>query len=966
MNAKLTWHAEEQGLRFRVSDGAGRAIPESAWGATQVRHAAGPASIAPLLTLLDDAGLTVDPDGSLLVPHALVAAWDKHQIAQLGLPPVAPFHLNIRGQGVLSSPAFRFRHQLQSRGGVPVMGANRQGVILRVGAALYSLPDPLFSLIEGMERYNATPESDMDARFAAWGELQALLPEDAVVDQQLRSMNIARADALTLDVGGGDDFDPVLLEQPELDQAARERGETSVPRDLLPPAAQRNFGQRFRAFPDARRRYALSGNWFVMVPEPLRAVLNVVRQMQDAPPERRRAFIANPYAGIKEQLADQIDPERIEGLFQETPAFLSERVEKLGEWHPKLQAFVPQGMMDWFPADERTEPSGGDDGSRGGGAGGDGEEPTVGVPTSAGVVNVKPWEVPDLVKGIRKARQGGEAIFDWNGQLVPADEETEQAFERIQQAKPEPARPVVPIIKDNLDEVGFKSARRLRPGTPGGLPRVLKSNLFQHQHTGLDWLQQHWVAGTSGALLADDMGLGKTIQTLAFLSWVDEQTADNDTHKPHLIVAPTGLLKNWEAEAEQHLAEPGLGDLFRAYGADLRQLREMSGHERRRYLRDRAHWVLTTYETLRDKISLFVDVPWRVVVFDEAQRIKNPGARVTDMAKSLDAELTLAVTGTPVENSLTDLWCIVDAVQPGLLGAHSDFKSTYAVQADADPNVLQPLQSKLERDTRPPALLRRMKQDHLEGLPEKYVHRAEREMPADQVTAYDAIVAAARTSAGQAGAVLGALQGLRRVSLLPDDTEDDGLTDATVQRSARLQALIDVLDEVAEKSEKALVFLEFLKVQEMLVPYLRQRYRLPRDPLRIHGGTLGAVRKKHVDEFQNGKKGEFDVMILSPKAAGVGLTLTAANHVVHLSRWWNPAVEDQCTDRVYRIGQQSEVHVHLPLAIHPRFREQSFDLNLDRLLERKRSLCTSLFAPPAASEEDLSRLAEESLGSRSA
>jgi len=958
--ALLTWGAENSGLRFRVSEMSGKPIAASEWGAVKVQHADGPASVAPLLAQMDDAALTHDADGSLLVPYSNTAAWDRHQIDQLGLPPVAPFHLNIRGQGVLTSPAFRFRHQLQRRDGVPVMGAKCQGTLLTVGENTYSLLDPMFSLIEGMERYNAAPQSDMDARFAAWAELQTLIPEDAIVDQQLRTMNIVRADALALDVRDGDDFDPVLLAQAELDQAARERGETAAPRDLLAPAAQRDFGERFRRLPDARRRYALAGNWFVMVPEPLRAALGVVRQMQDAPPELRRAFIANPHAAIKEQLADRMDPEQLEGLFQETPAFLSQRVEKLGEWHPKLHAFVPQGMTAWFPADERAQPTGG--GAEDDHDGGDAEEPTVGVPTSAGVVNLKPAEISDVVARIRTAREAGQAAFTWNGQSIPSDEETERAFEQIQTEQPERTSPLVPIIKDNLDEVGFEAVQRVRPGTPGGLPRVLKSDLYQHQRDGLDWLQQHWVAGSSGSLLADDMGLGKTVQTLAFLSWVDEQTQDAGTSKPHLIVAPTGLLKNWEAEAELHLAEPGLGDLFRAYGADLRQLREKSGHERRRYLRDRAQWVLTTYETLRDRISLFVDVPWRVVVFDEAQRIKNPGARVTDMAKSLDAELTLALTGTPVENSLTDLWCIVDAAQPGLLGAHSEFKSTYAAQADADPEALQRLQAKLERDTAPPVLLRRMKQDHLNGLPEKHVHRTEREMPTAQVAAYDAIVADAQASAGNPGKVLEALQGLRRISLLPDDVADAGITEQTVQRSARLQALVDVLDEVADKGEKALVFLEFLKAQEMLVPYLRQRYQLPRDPLRIHGGTPGAKRKKHVDAFQACPPGEFDVMILSPKAAGVGLTLTAANHVVHLSRWWNPAVEDQCTDRVYRIGQTRDVHVHLPLAVHPRFEKQSFDLNLDRLLERKRDLSAKVLIPPIASDEDLAGLAADTLG----
>lgn len=953
--AILSWEAEASGLRFRIATASGQPVAPADWGSLTVRNEDGPASIAPLLTLLEDEDALPDTDGSVLVPHARVAAWDRHQIAQLGLPPVAPFHLSIRGQGVLTSPAFRFRHQLQRNDGVPAMGARREGCILKVGAKSYTLLDPVFSLIEGMERYNAMPEGDMDARFAAWAALQALLPENAVVDQHLRAMNIARADALTLDVRNGDDFDPVLLAHPELDEAARERGESTSPHELLAPAAQRDFGQKFRQLSDGRRRYALQGNWFVMVPEPLRAALGVVREMQEASAERRRAFIANPHAGLKEQLGERIDPELIDSLFQETPAFLSQRVEKLGEWNPKLQAFVQEGVTDWFPAEEGGESGGAH--PRGSDAD---DEPMIGVQTQAGVVNVKRSEIAEVVEGIRSAREAGHDTFTWQGQSVPTDEDTQRAFERV--ADPKPDAPLVPIIKDNLDEVGFEAGKRTREGAAGGLPRLLKSTLFPHQIDGLTWLQQHWAAGSSGSLLADDMGLGKTVQTLAFLSWVDEQTSDAGTRKPHLIVAPTGLLKNWEAEAEQHLAEPGLGELFRAYGTDLAQLREKSGHDRRRYLRDRAQWVLTTYETLRDKITLFVDVPWRVVVFDEAQRIKNPGARVTDMAKSLDAELTLALTGTPVENSLTDLWCIVDAVQPGLLGAHSEFKSTYAAPADADPAALQPLQAKLDRETSPPVLLRRMKQDHLDGLPEKHVHRIECPMPDAQAAAYDGIVDSVRGATGQAGAVLEALHGLRRVSLLPESVDEAGLSDETVQHSARLQALIDVLDRVAANSEKALVFIEFLKVQEMLVPYLRRRYGLRRDPLRIHGGTPGAKRKKHVDAFQRDGEREFDVMILSPKAAGVGLTLTAANHVVHLSRWWNPAVEDQCTDRVYRIGQDRDVHVHLPLAVHPRFDQQSFDLNLDRLLARKRDLSAKVLVPPVASDGDLAGLAADTLG----
>ena len=158
-----------------------------------------------------------------------------------------------------------------------------------------------------------------------------------------------------------------------------------------------------------------------------------------------------------------------------------------------------------------------------------------------------------------------------------------------------------------------------------------------------------------------------------------------------------------------------------------------------------------------------------------------------------------------------------------------------------------------------------------------------------------------------------------------------------------------------------LIFLESLKIQEALIPFLRQRYDLSADPLRIYGGTPRPQRQQHVDRFQSGAEKEFDLMLLSPKAAGVGLTLTAANHVIHLSRWWNPAVEDQCTDRVYRIGQHRDVHVHIPAAVHPRHGEHSFDYNLHRLLEQKRALSLSVLAVAEPTSGDLDRLVDDSL-----
>ncbi|MDT0619932.1 DEAD/DEAH box helicase, partial [Salinisphaera sp. P385] len=466
----------------------------------------------------------------------------------------------------------------------------------------------------------------------------------------------------------------------------------------------------------------------------------------------------------------------------------------------------------------------------------------------------------------------------------------------------------------------------------------------------------------NGALLADDMGLGKTLQTLAFLAWVQEQ-CDRGS-KPFLVVAPTGLLRNWEAEEDLHLSRPGLGQLFRAYGPDLKELAQMRLSERHRRLAQ-TDWVMTTYETLRDRINLFVDIHWGVVVYDEVQKIKNPTSLTHDMAKSVHADFYLALTGTPVENRIADIWSIMDTIAPGQLGSLKAFESFYEKASTSEESdsagQLSSLRSQLLEEHPPTRVLRRMKEDHLSGLPSIQQNRIEKVMPDRQTAAYDAIVDQVQNAEVGPGSTLKALQHLRRVSLLPEDPGPEGITDETVQSSARLTGLFQVVDDIANSDQKVLVFIEYREIQDLLIQYIQQRYSMQRPPLRINGQTSGHRRQKIVEEFQQADRTQFDLFLLSPKAAGVGLTLTAANNVVHLSRWWNPAVEDQCTDRVYRIGQDRAVSVHYPMAIHPRYQDASFDRNLHKLLERKRSLSKQLLAPSDCDDQELEQLLDSSL-----
>jgi SNF2 family DNA or RNA helicase len=511
------------------------------------------------------------------------------------------------------------------------------------------------------------------------------------------------------------------------------------------------------------------------------------------------------------------------------------------------------------------------------------------------------------------------------------------------------------VIKPNEEEVQVEGYFAKRSAPPLGSPTGLASRLKHHQSEGLDWLQKAWKSGRPGVLLADDMGLGKTFQSLAFLLWLREGMASGVVERaPILVVAPTGLLENWRAEHDRHLSTPGLGQCVQAYGRALANIRKVSPEGRPgidvEALRQ-ADWVLTTYETLRDYDRDFGQVRFSALLFDEAQKIKTPGVRVTDAAKAMNAEFRLALTGTPVENRLADLWCITDAVHPACLGDLKTFSSSY--EKDPDLERLQLLKASLDvwHGGRAPLLLRRLKEDKLPDLPRPIQRVSEAVMSGTQLAQYEEAVEDAR-KIKKPGAVLEVLQRMRAISLHPggNSTSDNDFIGA----SARMRIAFDALDTIASRRERALIFLDDLDLQARLVGIIQRRYGMAAPPMIINGSVDGAARQARVDRFQVGPN-EFDVMILSPRAGGVGLTLTHANHVIHLSRWWNPAVEDQCTGRVVRIGQTRDVEVHIPIALLPQGRA-SFDQNLHALLERKRRLMRNALLPPNATEADRNEL----------
>lgn len=914
----------------------------------------------PLLRALvaeDEAQNTAE---GIFVPDARIASFAPWELKQLGLPPAAPFRLQVRGEGAIASEGFRLLVGLLRSDGRPVTGGRRDGVVFKSGSREYLLLNPLYEVLEKASSFSAA--STMDERMLRWCDLRDLLPEGSVVDRQLQTINLVRGDAFTLDIKPGADFDPVLLTVTNTD-AAGDHGENREPSEALPESSQETFSERFAKGQKVNGHYALGGGWYVTLPAETRSALEVVREIKQSPLNERQAFIANPHAVLKDRLKETVDEPIIDSLFLEQEQFLSSRIKCLGVWQPKLCAYVPNKEMEWIPEDVVAFSG----------------KQLVGVSIDNHYFNIALDDAPQIVADIEQARAEGKQTVTYAGQSIPVSEESQAALLRLTEKKsPSSAtkqseneietRPeeLVPVLIDNLEELGFTANKRTTSVSPGGLPSSLKTTtLYPHQEQGIHWLQSSWAEGMPGVLLADDMGLGKTLQVLTFLAWLKEQmeTGAQD-EKPFLIVAPTGLLKNWEKEEKTHLLSPGLGTLIRAYGKDLKALEEQGSYHRTQALRE-ADWVLTTYETLRDRIQNFLPVDWAVVAFDEAQKIKNPASRMTDMAKSLQTDFTVAITGTPVENSLQDLWSIMDTAHPGLLGALKDFRNIYQKPAEEKGEVerARELRKVLEEQVSPPAILRRMKDEHLRGLPERREHVIKENMPEAQAGAYSESMNVGAQNRGRAGGMLEAIQGLRKVSLLADDLAEKGLTDELVANSARLSATMKVLDQIKAKGEKVLIFIEFINLQEALIPYLTSRYGLDMPPLRINGKINSRARQKMVDDFQSRLPNEFDVMLISPKAGGVGLTLTAANHVIHLSRWWNPAVEDQCTDRVYRIGQaHDEVHVYYPLAIHPDAGEHSFDLNLHKLLTRKRELSHNVLASPEVTKEELGELFQNSFG----
>ncbi len=933
-------------------------------------------------------------DQEVFASHASLASLTLGEAKALGLPGSPPFSLRTDTTGLIGSSNFKLIAQWQ-KGGKSV-SSTRNGAFLQAGLGEFLISEPIYSMLELVEAFNAGG-GELSDHWAALSRFRNLLGEEEASSHDrvemsgfLKDLEIYTGSALSLALKGdaeSPEFDPIIFGAHSIESQEYVSGTLSEKYSLLSEKLQEAFQNSsstgFKAFKSAKSSYLLAPKKFLILDDAVTKALDVVRKKQQAAPAERRAFVANPRASILEALRDQVSDvplqegvgegehateesleEVSERIFIETPEY-ADRAFGIGIWEKPSVELPPEEPNTWLPQ-------------------------VFSLDLGGVWVRLERDSVNELRGKIGSAIDANQPEVIFQGKPIPAVPEVrEELAQCIGITEPPPPldkddlntalklgreKTVIRVYENYVEENWSPNAPPRTCSITTDPPKILTTELMAHQRSALTWQIGAWEAGFLGILNADDQGLGKTLQTIAFMAWLQAQMAlmPNEKRLPFLVVAPTGLLRTWDAEVEKH-TKGGLGARLEVFGSALKRLKVEGltgmdtddGEPRLAFsqLESAIHmgnghkfWLLTTYETLANFQHSFRSITFSLVVFDEIQKVKNIKTLNALAARTVKADFRIGLTGTPIENHILDLWSIMDVIAPGRFGSLKEFQDRYGTASE---ERFQELSARLFKQTKcpetcatiPPIAQRRMKEGQMQELPRKRYRLYPLTMPSRQADAYEK--AREHLLDGSKGFALKVLHHIRGVSLHPDSPEGEtGPIESYFRRAARMRALEQILDHIQSDQERVLIYTEDLRMQALLAQWLRSRFGVKARI--INGSTSVPQRKKFVEEFQaNLQAGPaFDVMVLSPRAAGIGLTLTAATHVVHLSRWWNPAVEEQCNDRIYRIGQQQDVTIHLPLAIHPEYREGSFDCVLNNLMRRKKKLAHAALWPPAQSEFD--------------
>ena len=864
----------------------------------------------PLATLVDNGYAYASKEGCLL-PYENIYLLDEDERILLGVPQPYDKAMRLVGTSMLNLSDFEYKVEFLTY--VPdgeLIVCERGGNILVKGRDKYLLNEAQYALLNRVDAFNSTPEEDKttDYNLRCFAEIKALAEQAGCqLDSYLENENVYAPERIKIEIGRDDEGFTV---EPAVDIEENDKFQTYFDKMRKVQAqypVQRENGERVR----------------IVLNKEQKENLHYLKEQCGKHKSREKI------QKLIEQPTEYFDPNAFD-----LSELYSDRVIEIGVYKPKFYPFICPYKSCWI-------------------AGATVETPQNGT-TKVTINNEE--ELEKLKREIQSAKENKKGIVEYNKTQLDIEDAIFLAQTAEKQLK-DPSQPAkvesengnearnVLIIEENAEELGFAvKERTIEKGDKYTLftdPFLQEGfSLKDHQKEGVAWLQHLYKSKASGCLMADDMGLGKTLQILYFIDWHSRKYAN---HKPYLIVAPISLLENWKNEYERFFMQPRM-KINMLTSKDVTRKFDKSIVDKMQKM----DIILTNYESLRISQLNFCAVEFDVVALDEAQKIKSPGTLVTNAAKALKCNFKIAMTGTPVENSLLDLWCIMDFCVPGLLGNAKAFAAQYQNPLKKEDTDIVALGNEVH-DKLGVYFMRRLKKDAAKDLPDKIELKEKVLMPPVQKEAYASVVN--DYTSGIQPNMLVTIMHLREVSEHPylyDSTLLNHETDEIVDTSARLQATIKFLDEIKKKEEKVIIFVERKETQKMLQKLCLKRYGIITKI--INGDTPSMVkrnmpnkqsRQSSIDEFQ--AVDGFNVIIMSPVAAGMGLNVTAANHVIHYSRHWNPAKENQATDRAYRIGQTKDVFVYYPMAVRSDIK--SFDETLDDLLSRKTSLATSTIFP---------------------
>jgi len=912
----FNWNYKNK-FSFFISDYNNKLIPISNWTTVQSEYL----SQLSILKELHDNGFAEYSLDTCEVEVNEILRLSEIDKKILSLPDHYPYEIYIESDGQLNQSEFKFRYgffDFVPNGNRFVI--KRSGAIVEIDTRQYLLSENQFLVIEAIDGFNTLPNSErtFSKNLKHFSEIKNFSKEAAtLLDSYLQNQEVYLPDKIKVNIA----FENNTLE--------------------ITPALgiERNndFLKVFDTFQGIREVYPIRDSQG----QTTRVVFDEKQKNElEKLKKKRKINDPNEIAEIVEHPENYFDDEVID-----ISIFYSERVKEIGVYKPKFYPFVCPYKSEWIPGIAIKDKVQG--------------EKRIHFKTSI--------ELKEFENEKRVAEGNGNKSFSWQGSEIPI----EDANKFISIAKKQfenPSQPVsktgksddeVLIVKENAEFLEYVEEISTPIKLNHSFTKLNNLNpileLKDHQIEGIAWLQTLFKEKLSGCLLADDMGLGKTLQLLYFIEWHSKQNIDA---KPYLVVAPVTLLENWENEYENYFSPPNLPMtlLYKTFILTKEFSKQQVEQLQKKQI------ILTNYETLRTYQFNLCAVDYAVVVLDEAQKIKTPGTLITNVSKALKADFKIAMTGTPVENTLVDIWCIMDYSVPGLLGNAKEFAKEFQNPMKDENISIKELGDKLRKKIGI-FIKRRLKHDVAKDLPKKYddeKSKIKRSMPERQYEQYKIEIERAKNSdlkgIDKRNQILQSLWAIRDISdhpYLVHSQISNFTSDELISTSAKLQILIELLSNIKTKMEKAIIYADRKETQKMLQRVIFDYFNIL--PSIVNGETPSIKtlesktklsRQQTIDRFQI--EDGFNVIVMSPLAAGVGLNVTSANHVIHFTRHWNPAKEEQATDRAYRIGQKKDVYVYYPMAVSDEF--ESFDIVLDKLLARKKSLASHTLFPTEQAE----------------